>query len=307
MYKLIRYALIFSLSILAFSCDESEDENEFFNTSPITGDCSLSSYTYVQSLDSASVNFRYIEINKDYEYTESQLTSYTYDLEYTVLDTNYVRQSQTRAYKIDFSYNSDGTFSNVSSGTEELLEIVNVDGRLYSLKGSSTTGSTFELVFEYDAQNRVEYIVNAEDVSSPKEDIDYLKMTYNDMGDVSKMAYMDGDFEAAYNEFRYNDEMRNPTQGMVFYIISIIEAGSYDIYGDPSKLSSSISEFFRLYQYNPQREDYDYTDWIPKDYIMEFNYEVNDKNYPVSSSYKEDYTDVIRETYSETFSYTNCQ
>ncbi|MBB3698717.1 hypothetical protein KMW28_09965 [Flammeovirga yaeyamensis] len=307
MYKLVRYTLILSLSILAFSCDDSEDEKEFYNTSPISGDCSLQTYTYSQVLDSAGVTYRNIQINRDFDYTGDNLTSYTYSLDYMVLDTNMVEQRQSQSYQIDFSYNDDGTFSNVTSGTEELLEIVNVDGRLYSLKGTTTSGGTFELVFEYDDQNRVEYIVNAEDVGSDKAEITYFKMTYNDAGDVSRLAYMDGDFEFAYNEYRYNEDMRNPTQGMVFYIISLVEAGSFDIYGDPSTLSGSISEFFRLYVYNTQSEDYDYTDWMSTEYIMEFNYQVNDKNYPVSSNYKVDFTDTIKETYNETYSYTNCQ
>lgn len=308
MIKLRTLLLLFPFFVLV-GCSEDEENAPIYNSDPIAAECKMASYTYVESFDSADVNFLRYENQKMYSYNNELLESYLDKINYSFLDTTGTRQEIANSLEYQFEY-QNSELTSISIADEEYVRVKNVDGFVYSISLKATDGSFIEFLVGYDEEQRLKYIYSKEDENENIETINHYEFTYDDKDNVLEFSLVDSDGLAALiNDFKYNAVMKNPSQGLVFYIISILES-SFDsdgfFFGDASKLSPIVDEFYRVSIYNFSTEKYDRSQYIQGDFSEDMNYELNDKDYPISGNMTFNYTESIVVSINETFAYTNC-
>ncbi|NLR92349.1 MULTISPECIES: hypothetical protein [Flammeovirga] len=309
MLKLKNTLFILFIAVFVFSCSDDEDSGPNYNTSPVAADCKLSSYVYSASVDSSDVNFQDFVNRKTYTYQEEQLVSYSDQINYSFLDTTGNTQSIEQEVEYSFEY-SGNELTRVLIGSDEILSVTYLDGKPHMLSAEAVDGSVLEFVFGYDEQNRIKYIYNREDENSDIEEVDHYEFSYNGDSDVLEFSYIEDGLAVLINDYQYENTMRNPMQGLVFYIISIFETSFQNdgfFFGDASRFSSSITKFYRVSIYNINSEAYERSSYIEGDYSEDMDYDKNENNYPTSGVYNYNISEGTSVAISETFGYTNCQ
>ncbi|KXX68931.1 hypothetical protein [Flammeovirga sp. SJP92] len=291
-----------------FSCSDDESNGPGHNTSPITADCKLSSYSYVESYDSSSINLLRYEEAKTYTYNEDKLISYLDEATLSGLDSAGDRQESSQSFLFEFEYSGTELVS-ILNNDREILGIRNVDGRPYIIFAESTSGGLIEFVLEYDGQNRLQYIYNREDEGDDIASIPHYEIVYGTDGDIAEFSQVASNgTKELINDFNYNDTMKNPYQGFVFFLLSIFETSFENdgiFFADASKLSPGITESYRLSIYNVNTERYERFNFAGE-YSEDMTYTTNVNNYPKTGSMSFNITAGIVASINESYSYTNC-
>lgn len=295
--------------IALFSCSDEESSGPIYNTLPVAADCKLGSYSYVESIDSANINFLRYENTETYTYESELLKTYRDDVNFSFIDTAGQRQEQSGFIVYDFEYSGTELVS-VQNNGQELLGVRNVDGRPYILFAEASSGGQIEFVMEYDDQNRLKYVYNKEDQGGEISTISHYEMTYDNLGNIVEFSLTAANgTKELINDFQYNGTMKNPYQGLIFFIISLFETSFEEdgmFFGNASKLSPSMSQFYRLSIYNYQTESYERSQYVEADFDEDMTYTMNGNNYPKTGSMTFNFAPGIITSINETYTYTNC-